>query len=215
MSVISNKHTAQVYDAKTSAPFAGQRLVVTIAKKDKNGNYGQYLQQTMCTSIPMLDSYNVNNARLTPHIVDFLRSVQNNIINDGLKTGQNVFDDVELDEAAICTYLEQSSSGDRWDAERVADWFTTNVAPYVTEKLMEKGADDTAIEAKLGAMTETVADALGSRAKITLNKAKAILNILQLIPHEDLIKDAIALRFVARLDKIINPIDDSLDALGF
>lgn len=215
MSVISNIHTAQVYDAKTSKPLSGQRGVVTIAKKDKAGNYGQYLQQTQFTSIPVLTTYDVNNARLTPHIVEFLQGVQNQIIGDALKCGIKSFSDSELDESAICAYLEQSSTGDKWDAERVSNWFEVTVAPYVAEVLMAKGLDDTALAEKLAAMTETFGETLGSRAKISLNKAVALEKLLKLIPHETLVKDAIALRFVARLDKIINPVDETIDALGF
>jgi hypothetical protein len=47
MPVISNIHTATIYDAKLSKPFEGQRLVKVIAKADKDGNYGPHLQQTM------------------------------------------------------------------------------------------------------------------------------------------------------------------------
>lgn len=214
MSAISNVHTAQVYDAKTSKPFEGQRLVVTIAKKDKDGNYGQYLQQTMATSIPTLTSYNPDNSRLTPHIVDFLKSVQNQIISDALKCGIKAVSDSELDENAICAYLEQSSTGDRWDTERVAGWFTEFVAPHVVAYFMAKGSDDQAIEAKLETMTQGFSEAMGTRAKISLNKAIALEKILKLVPHETLVRDAIALRFVSRLDKVINPIDSTLDALG-
>ena len=104
MSVISNIHTAQVYDAKQSKAFDGQRLVVTIAKKDKDGNYGQHLQQTQCTSIPMLTTSDIDfsNAHIQNACVEYFKSVQNQIIGDGIKSGVKSFSSEELAQDAIC-----------------------------------------------------------------------------------------------------------------
>jgi predicted XRE-type DNA-binding protein len=211
MSVISNIHTAQVYDAKTSKPFDGQRLVVTIAKKDKDGNYGQHLQQTMCTSIPMLtsDGIDFNDKSVQFHAVEYFKTIQNQIIADSIKNGTKSFASHELEQNAILAYLEAETVGDRWTSERVAQWFESNIAIPFTEKLMEKGMDDATINERLKVTQSRFADTLSSKAKVPTAIAEKLTQVLKLADCEN---DAVYKRFHAKL----NPptIADALD-FGF
>ena len=90
MSITSNIHTAVVYESKganKTQPQFGQRLVVTIAKADKDGNYGPNLQQTMATSIPLLtvNDISFNDSRVQNAAIDYFRTIQNKIISDNIK----------------------------------------------------------------------------------------------------------------------------------
>ena len=199
MSVISNIHTATVYDAKQSKAFEGQRLVVTIAKKDKDGNYGPHLQQTQCTSIPMLTASDIDfsNAHIQSACVEYFKSVQNQIIGDGIKSGVKSFSTEELAQDAILKYLESESVGDKWTSERVAQWFNDNIAIPFTEKLMEKGMSDSDIDSRLKVTSARFADTLSSKAKVPTAIAEKLTQVLKLADCEN---DVIYKRFYAKLN---------------
>lgn len=188
MSVISNIHTATIYDAKKSAPFEGQRLVKVIAKADKDGNYGPHLQQTMCTSIPQLQPDSIVDAlnddklqvRLMPHFVAYLETVQNALIADKIKSGTNSVSSLELEIVALCDYLENDTVGDKWDSARVAGWFTDHLAIPYTEKLMENGVSDSDIEGKLKMASSRFSETMASKAKIPALVANSLNKLLAL-----------------------------------
>jgi hypothetical protein len=185
MSVISNIHTAQVYDAKQSKPFDGQRLIKTIAKADANGNYGQHLQQTMCTSVPLLSVDSIIDAmnddklqsRLVVHFVAYLEKVQNDLVAERIKAGTKSVSSQELEIAALCDYLDSDIVGDKWDASRVASWFEFNCAEGIATKLLSVGKTEEEMTRILTATQKRFADNLSGKArisdtlKIELNKA--------------------------------------------
>ena len=172
MSVISNIHTATIYEPKSSKPFAGQRLVKIVAKADKDGNYGEHLQQTMCVSIPLLDVQTVkgfllNSTALDGHIVAMLEDVQKSLITDKIKSGVKIVTDEELTIAALVNYLDSSSDSDKWDSARIAQWFEDNIAEGLATRLIEVGNDDETMARKLVVAQKRFAESLGSKAKIS------------------------------------------------
>lgn len=209
MSVVSNVHTAVVYDAKKSVPFEGQRLVVTIAKADAKGNYGEHLQQTMCTSVPMLtgdmivDALNddIKQCRLLPHFVGFLQAQQNALISARIKAGRKSVTTEELDIDGILSYLDEGSVSDKWDSQRVASWFMDVMAPIVGVALIEKGLPEDELEGMLGKWKDKFANAFGSRAAINVGTAKMLDKALGLVGEEEL--DSAGKKFKARIDKIL------------
>ena len=207
MSVISNIHTAQVYDAKHSKAFEGQRLVVTIAKKDKDGNYGPHLQQTMCTSIPVLSKGDIDFTlpSIQDACVEYFRTVQNSIINARIKDGKKEVSTQELDTVAIVQFLNAESSGDKWDSARIATWFQDVMAEHIGEALILKGFDDTKLEQSLNAYSKLISETFESRAVIPRKKAEAIDKAFKLIPAES--QDATYARFAARLAKVLEESD--------
>jgi hypothetical protein len=211
MSVISNIHTATPYDAKTTKPFEGQRLVVTIAKKDKDGNYGPHLQVTQATSIPTLMRADIDFslASVQDACVDYFKTIQNAIISDRIKEGHKEVRTQDLSASAIIDYLSSESVGDKWDSERVAQWFTDYVAVPFTEKLIENGCDDSQINVKLAVTGKRFSEALSSRAKIPTQVAEALTRVLKLSTDSD---GVVYKRFYAKL----NPptVADVLD-IGF
>jgi hypothetical protein len=211
MSTISNIHTAIVYDAKHTKPFADQRLIVTIAKADKNGNYGPHLQQTMATSVPQLsrDDIDFNRSDVKDACIDYFKSVQNAIVSDRIKSGKNTVTTDEISESAILEYLTSETVGDKWDASRIATWFDSTLAEYVGVALIEKGYDDSKVESALVAYSKLISETLGSKGIIARKKAEAIDKAFKLVPSEN--QDQTFLRFQARLNKVL--VESNLDEL--
>jgi hypothetical protein len=216
MSVISNIHTATPYDAKQSKPFAGQRLVKTIAKKDVNGNYGPHLQVTMCTSIPTLTTkdataYMEENEGLDAHIVSFLWDTQNALIGARIKSGQKSVRTEELEIPALVEFLNASGDSDKWDTARVAQWFTDNLAEHIGTRLIELGATDEVMEKKLAKAQQRFAEAFGTRSGIGRTLAVELQKILHFAQDTT---DPQVKRFQAKLDKAME--EKSLEeSLGF
>jgi hypothetical protein len=217
MSVISNIHTAIVYEAKganKSQPFEGQRGVVTIAKADKNGNYGPNLQQTMFTSIPVLSISDIDftDNTIKGICVDYLKKIQNEIVADNIKSGQKSIRTEDINQDAIVSYIFSESVGDKWDENRVAQWFTDNLAIPMTEKLLESNTPDDKIESKLETTGKRFAEIMSSKStKIPANVAEALTRVMKLAEN-DLGNDVIYKRFYAKL----NPptVKEALD-IGF
>lgn len=213
MSVISNTHTAIVYEAKgpnQTKPFEGQRLVVTIAKADKNGNYGPHLQQTMATSIPTLTREDINfDSTMQAICVDYLKTIQNQIIADNIKSGHKDIRTEDLGQDAIVAYIMSESVGDKWTSERVAQWFNDNIAIPFTEKLMEKELSDSDIDNRLAVTQKRFSEALSSKAKIPTQVAEKLTQVLKLAQDSD---DVVYKRFYAKLNP---PTIESVLDFGF
>lgn len=209
MSIVSNMHTATPYNAKQSKPFEGQRLVVTIAKKDKDGNYGQHLQQTMCTSIPLLGAGDIDwsSGLVQLACVDYLQGIQNAIISDRIKSGHNEVTTEQLSQAAILDYLTAETTGDKWDTARIAAWFTESLAEHIGVALIEKGYPDDKLDASLKAYEKLISETFSSKAAIPKNKATAISKAFALVDSPD----ATQKRFQARIDKVLA--ESNLDEL--
>ena len=215
MSVISNIHTAVVYEPKSTRPMDGQRLVVTIAKKDKDGNYGEHLQQTMATSIPALRANEINwtSALVQDACLDYFRSVQNSIVSDKLKSGKREIRTEDLSQAAIIDYINSDTIGDKWDASRIAAWFTDYLAEYVGVALIEKGMADDKVEASLKAYEALISQTLGTKGVIGKQKAVAIKKAFDLVPTEAV--DGTLAKFKVRIDKVLEEkVGDLNELLG-
>lgn len=220
MSIVSNRHTSVVYESKgknKTVAFTGQRLVVTIAKADKAGNYGEHLQQTMATSIPVLSSADIDwmNQDVQSACVQYLQSVQNDIIADRIKsTGERSHSDDELNQDAILAYLERESAGDKWDVERVAQWFSDTLGDALGMMLLEKHPEweNAELEESLEKNVVAFSKALGSKGKIHKEHAVIFQKRLQLI--ESAKWDRVAKRFNERLEGIINPVLEAELDLG-
>lgn len=223
MSAIFKTHTSVPYVSKgagkTVAP-AGNRLVVTIAKKDKDGNYGANLQVTHATAVPELTRHNFDwdSAALRDAATQFFLDAQNDLIGERIKVdGTKSHNDADISPTAILAYLARVRVGDTWDAERVAEWFADNVAAHVGVKILESNAslDDDAVMALIAKNQAVVVDALTKPAKaVGIKNAELARVRLMLVPAED--RDSVWERMDAKLDKIINPpVVDLAGALGF
>lgn len=218
MSIVSNIHTAIVYESKgqnKTLPQNDQRLVVTIAKADKNGNYGEFLQQTMATSIPriseneIIESLNEENSKLFPHIVSFLETTQNLLIAERIKSGVKEISTDELSVSKLIEFLEISTRSESWTSERIAEWFAENLAVQITEKLMEKGFADSRIDSAISSYSKLLSETFSSRSAISRNKALEIQKALKLGDSEN----SQIMKFQARIDKVLNEVSIA-DSLG-
>jgi len=215
MSLISNIHTAFPYDAKKSKPYEGQRLVKTIAKADKDGNYGPHLQQTMCTSVPVLVTADIDWSLKSVQEVatEYFKTVQNDIVSERIKSGVKDVADSDISMAAIVDYLfaDVSGASDKWTSERVASWFEDYIAEGIATRLLELGVDDETMARKLAATQKRFAESLSSRGKISavltteLNKALAFSSDKEC---------AIYKRFYSRLNPKVEELSLE-DSLGF
>lgn len=216
MSITSNIHTAVVYEAKganqTKAQF-GQRLVVTIAKADKAGNYGPHLQQTMATSIPLLTVNDIrfDDTRVQLACIDYFKSVQNKIVNDNIKeTGKKEITTEQLSQAAILEYLAdtESATGEKWTAEKIASWFTESLAENIAVALLSKGLAEDKLEETLNAWQIRISDTLSSKKVIPVKLAENIKKALDLGDQSD----AVIIKFQTRINSVIKPVslEDSL-----
>lgn len=217
MSIISNIHTATIYDAKKSRAFDGQRLVKIVAKADKSGNYGQYLQQTMCISVPVIsgkelsDFLESSNA-LDSHIIAFLEDVQKSLITDKIKSGAgHTITTEELSIQKLVEYLDSSSDSDKWDSARIAQWFTDNIAESLGIMLIEKGFEDN-LEKLLGNAQKMFSDSLGSKSKIPTAYMEKINTMLTHASDKD---SGIYKRFFNRVNPEKSAEMDLESALGF
>lgn len=207
MSVISNIHSATIYDAKKSKALEGQRLVVTIAKADKQGNYGPHLQQTMCTSVPVLtpdqlvDALNIDEiqVRLLPHLVEYLQGQQNAMIGARIKSGNRDVTSEELEITGILDYLESETVAEKWDATRVAQWFGSVMAEPVGLALLEKGLNEDQLESTLKKWEKLFADSFGSKSAIPFKMAQQLDKALKLGDASN----PIVARFQGRIDKVL------------
>ena len=216
MSTISNIHTAIVYEAKgpnKSVAQFGQRGVVTIAKADKFGNYGEHLQQTMFTSIPSLTRTEIDftNPRIQDHAVEYFKSIQNQIIAQNLKSGKKEITTEQLSEIAICQFLEEEGNSEKWDSNKIASWFNDNLAEFIGVALIEKGFSDEKLESSLVAYSKLFADSFSSKSAIPRIKAEAIRKALKIVEKESIANDSQYCKFKARIDKILD--ESSLDEL--
>ena len=220
MSTTSNIHTAIVYEAKganKTVALTGQRLIVTIAKADKAGNYGPHLQQTMATSVPQLSADSIVDAlnddtlqvRLIPHLVEFLEGVQNQLVASRIKGGTRSVTTEELEIPALCSYLESESTSEKWTTERIAAWFNDSLAESIGVALIEKGWSDEKMESSLAAYSKLISESFSSKAAIPRVKAVAIQKALALGDSSDVM----IAKFQARITKILE-VQNLDEALG-
>jgi hypothetical protein len=217
MSVISNIHTATIYEPKTSRALHGQRLVKIVAKADKDGNYGPHLQQTQCVSIPLLDpkslrAYLIESSALDAHILTMLEDVQKSLISDKVKSGIKTVTSEELEIPALLNYLDASGDSDKWDSQRIAQWFEDNIAESLAMRLIEVGNDDEQMARKLVVAQNRFAESLSSKARIKQNVCDEVNKMLTFASDKDA---AIYKRFYARVNPEIKVSENLEDSLGF
>lgn len=216
MSIISNVHTATVYEPKTSKAFAGQRLVKIVAKADKNNNYGEHLQQTMCVSIPTINmeelrTFLESSVALDSHILEMLEGAQKSLIAEKIKSGIKTVTSAELEINALVNYLDSSGDSDKWDSARIAQWFEDNIAESLAMRLLEVGNDDETMARKLAVAQVRFAESLSSKARIKPTVCEEVNKMLAFASDKDA---AIYKRFHARVNPEIK-MESLEDSLGF
>lgn len=218
MSALFNKHTSVVYDVKTAKPFEGQRGVTTKAKGVRNVKgemeYGEHLQQSMFTSIPLLTLGDIDftQSRVQQQILELFYKAQNEILLERNKAGIRTHVDADLDCAAILTYMESTEPSNAWDFERYMSYLTQTVMPHIIERMVAKSTTLDVAESKVLAVLKAHAEKLGTKAKLPMQYAVQMVQFLEYLGTE-LETDSVAMKIYERCDKVINPVNTLIDSL--
>lgn len=213
MSIIDNaNHSVITYTGKEK-PFTGQRLskVTWKTNTDKDSPYYNIKRESKCVSLPVIGSTDIadNIVALTPHIASYLHGVQDKMVRELLEAGSNVVSvatsDVSV--ASIIEYLESSDESGRLTKDSVAAWFDSTVADNLAMLIGEKlGVSNVPTDSESAKVMEVVTAFKGKIAALAGGKTqyepkvcKSLLNAIALVPAGD----ALAVRFTARLEKMI------------
>ncbi len=214
MSIIDKaQNTVVTYDPKVSKPFTGQRLskVTWKTNNDKNSQWFNIKRESKCVSLPVVTGAEIadNLVALTPHLVNYLHSVQDKIVRETLDAGNNVvsISTSSVSIAAICEYLESSDESGRLTKESVGVWFDQVVQDQLAVLLSEKlGISAVPTDAESAKVLEVVTAFKGKITALAGGKTsyepkvcKSLLNALAVAPADD----ALVVRFTARLQKMV------------
>lgn len=139
MSNISDRHifTSYISQGKDkSVALSGQRLSVVRFKKDKSG---QKARDSQCVSVPMLTELTDEQLdSLAPHMYDWLRSVQDEIVREKCVTGADAVVTSDIEPEAIKQWLVQQSQGERLNGEQIKYWFQLELQDLLLLAFAEK-----------------------------------------------------------------------------
>jgi hypothetical protein len=227
MSIIDNaNHNVVTYDGKNK-PFTGQRLAKVTWKtnNDKNSQWFNIKRESKCVSLPVVAVADITNniAALSPHLIAYLHGVQDKMVREMLDAGNNVVS-ISTDSIgipAILEYLESSDESGRLTKESVAAWFDSTVSDNLAMVISEKlgiGTDNNVpvTDAQSAKVLEVVSAFKGKIAALAGGKTsyepkvcKSLLNALAVAPADD----ALAVRFTARLNKMIEESEKMVDLM--
>ena len=223
MSIIDNaNHSVITYTGKEK-PFTGQRLskVTWKTNTDKDSPYYNIKRESKCVSLPVITAQNIedNMHALAPHIASYLHGVQDKMVRELLEAGSNVVsiatNDVSV--ASIIEYLESSDESGRLTKDSVAAWFDSTVSEPLAMLIGTKlGVSEAITDAESAKVMEVVTAFKGKIAALAGGKTsyepkvcKSLLNALSLVEGND----ALAVRFTARLNKMIEDASKQVDLM--
>jgi len=223
MSIIDTAaHSVVSYDPKTSKPFSGQRLAKVTYKTvtDKNSELYGIKRESKCVSIPLIAATDVigNINVLAPYVVEYLHSIQDKIIRERVDAGAKHIATDEISIASICEYLESNNESGRLTKDSVATWFQETLADNLAVTLADRmgisenpsDADSEKIIAVVEAFKGKIASLAGGKTAYEPKICKSLISALELAPSGD----ALATRFTARLQKMINEHKNDDDLLA-
>jgi len=220
MSNISSSHGVVAFDSKTSRPLAGQRLAKVLYKTPAGKNAGQEKKQSVCVSVPPVPEISMDTVelmRLMPHLATLLENAQDGIIKELVERGNKVILDSEISIEACIAFLDADAKGDRLTKEYIAEWFNENVSDILTVAISDKlGLPDIPTDAqtkKVSQMCNVYRDSFamlaGGKTCFTPDKASKLLKVLDLVDT-----DSLAQKFMARLKKMMMPVESDELLLG-
>lgn len=207
MSNMSNIHNLVVYDPKNpTKPFDGQRISKHSFKTDKVSGVKK---DSKAVSIPKLSKDVIHEIGLQDHIIGYLESVQDAIIKNLVIEGKTQVADEQINVAAMIQYLEAESSGARLTKEAVEQWYQDKVADNLAMVLMQKlGVSETLssneekqINAILAEFKGKISGLAGGKTSYAPKIAEQVKKAVELCEDEE---DALKVKFIARLDKMIS-----------
>lgn len=222
MSIISMEaHSVVSYEAGKTKAFAGQRLAKVTYKTDKETGVKK---DSKAVSLPLVavEEISSNLVALTPYIAEYLQGVQDKIVRERIDGGASSISAADVSVEGIIAHLELedtgSGTGGRLTKEIVGAWFDSEVSDSLALVLAEKlgvssvptDAESAQILRVVDTFREKVAALAGGKTSYPAALASSIKKCIDLAPAGD----SIAVRFNARLDKMIAaPAVDLIDLL--
>lgn len=228
MSVISSFHSVDVFNAASSKPCDGQRLVV-IHYKSRKDESGKILPKfpSLCVSIPFIrltvSAGSENNAAISAinaATISLWESIQDAVIrqlidqrrgkeNPSTSAKLNISDD-EISLASCAQFAAATGNG-KLSAESINQWFDS----YLTEPLMA------ALLASDSTRTDDQITAILTNYRLALSKLAAVQPGLNAATQQQLRKaiahspegDQMAERLITKLDAMNKSNEILLDAL--
>lgn len=222
MSVIDTlNHSVVSYDPKSTKAFSGQRLSKVTYKtiSDKENPLFGIKRESKCVSLPLIPASDIaqNLTALTPHIQEYLMTVQDKIVRECIDNGQASISMESIGIAGMVEWLETNNESGRLTKESVAAWFSENISDNLAVILAEKlgvseiptSAESAQVLKVVDSFKDKVAALAGGKTSYEPKLCESLKKCLELAPTGD----ALASRFVARLDKMIEASKGSVDLM--
>jgi hypothetical protein len=199
MSNISDRHSVVPFVSGETKALSEQRLA-KIGYKDRGKNKAKFT--SVAVSVPQIDPAQIqeNYNRLLPHFGTFLESVQDSVIRSLYESSDGTLTSVSNDDIGIgacVNFLEAESNGSRLTAEKIREWFSTdladNMAVWIAEKLgfASDTGDDLSpaqlevIAKNVHAYRETFATLSGKNVFLDPKKIQSLQNAMSLCAEND------------------------------
>lgn len=219
MSIIDTAgHSIINYTGKEKA-FTGQRLAKFSWKTDAMG----IKRDSKCVSLPVItaEMISANLIALTPAIIGYLHSVQDKMIREQLDsasvTGASTITSESISIAAVCEWLDSNDDSGRLTKESVGAWFDSNVSEMLAAVLADKlgigqtptTAESDKVIAAVTAFRGKVASLAGGKTVYEPKICRSLISALELADSGD----ALAGRFIGRLNKMIVDSESQIDLI--
>jgi hypothetical protein len=142
---ISNRHTVVPFVSGETQAMAGQRLLKIGYKgrAQKDGTTKKARFNSVAASVPQIDPAQIQEhmQRLIPHIGTMLENVQDSVArslyeSSGGLLGELGDDDISI--PACLNFLEAEANGSRLTAERIKEWFVSELQDNLSVWSAEK-----------------------------------------------------------------------------
>lgn len=215
MSNVFNKHTVTGYQSGVTKPSSGQRLASFNWKtsNDKDSIWFGKKRDSRAVGIPFIqvDDIKDNLVALTPHIQEYLQSVQDKIVREMLDKSSDLefVSESDISIASIIEYLEESAGeSGRLTKASMEQWFVSALeAPLMVQLAAKLGVSEEVtneesakIEAVVGAFKGKIAALAGGKTSYSPAIATQLQKAVGLAPEGDVIAD----RMMVRLQKMID-----------
>lgn len=212
MSIIDNAaHSVVAYDPKASKPFTGQRLAKVTFKTvtDKESPLFNIKRESKCVSLPLVTAKEVqdNAVALSGVIAEYLMDVQNKIVRERVEANAAHITSEEISIAGCIEWLEQNNESGRLTKESVGQWFVDNIETELAVVLADKlgvsnvptDAENKQIMAVVNTFKDKVSSLAGGKTSYEPKLCESLIKAIAMAPAGD----ALAVRFTARLEKMI------------
>lgn len=219
MSIISNRHNINLFEAGKSAPLAGQRLA-KVGYKSTQKAPAKF--PSVCVSLPQIeindDTYVCHQVEFTCIVKAALETAQDGIVRalyeSSVGTLKSVGDS-ELSVTACLAFIESQNGSGRLTTESVNAWFDSTLKETLVVVIADKlGFDElneeqmAVIEKHLNGCKGLFASLSSGATIITPAQIKWCRNVLGKVEE-----DGMSARLIARLDSMGNkkPVEELLE----